>query len=243
MQKTFILSTLLAMGCATADDVKKLDGKIDALTEKIDQLAKAPAATTAKAAAPNQAEETAAQALLKEVQDLMGKNEISGAKTKLAELEKKYASTRTFRRAQKLSKELEVFGKDGPKELKVDDWYVGNAGSVDIAKGTTLVVFWEVWCPHCKKEVPKLQKTFETYSKKGLQMVSVTKLSRSSSKEKVVDFLKENNVTYPSGKEDGTLSKHFNVSGIPAAAVVKDGKIVWRGHPARLSDEMLNGWL
>ena len=38
------------------------------------------------------------------------------------------------------------------------------------------------------------------------------------------------------------MSQHFNVSGIPAAAVVKDGKIVWRGHPARLTDEMIQGW-
>ena len=44
-------------------------------------------------------------------------------------------------------------------------------------------------------------------------------------------------------KENGDLSKHFNVSGIPAAAVVKGGKIVWRGHPGRLSDDMINGWL
>jgi thiol-disulfide isomerase/thioredoxin len=242
MQKTFILSTALALGCATADDVKKLEGKIDELTVKVDQLSKTPQATT-KGDTANKADETAAQNLLKEVQDLMGKNDINGAKAKLAEMEKKYSTTRTFRRAQKLSKELEVFGKDAPKELKISEWYVGNAGSVDITKGTTLIVFWEVWCPHCKKEVPKLQKTFETYSKKGLQMVAVTKLSRSSSKEKVVEFLQENKVTYPSGKEDGTLSKHFNVSGIPAAAVVKDGKIVWRGHPARLSDDMLNGWL
>jgi len=242
MKKTLILSTMLAIGCATADDVKKLEGKIDTLTEKVDQLSKSPKATTATAQA-TKAEETAAQNLLKEVQDLMGKNDISGAKAKLSEMGKKYSKTRTYKRAQKISKELEVFGKDAPKTLTIDEWYVGNAGDVDITKGTTLLVFWEVWCPHCKKEVPNLQKRYETYKGKGLQMLSVTKLTRSSSKEKVVSFLQENKVTYPSAKENGELSKHFNVSGIPAAAVVKDGKIVWRGHPARLSDEMLDGYL
>ncbi len=43
--------------------------------------------------------------------------------------------------------------------------------------------------------------------------------------------------------ETGKLTEYFNVSGIPAAAVVKDGKIVWRGHPIRLTDEMLKNWL
>ena len=50
-------------------------------------------------------------------------------------------------------------------------------------------------------------------------------------------------MTYPTAKENGDLSKHFNVSGIPAAAVVKGGKVVWRGHPGRLNDSMIDGWL
>jgi hypothetical protein len=29
------------------------------------------------------------------------------------------------------------------------------------------------------------------------------------------------------------------VTGIPAAAVVKGGKVIWRGHPAQLTDDVL----
>ena len=57
--------------------------------------------------------------------------------------------------------------------------------------------------------------------------------SPASGSEKVNEFLQEQTVNYPTAKEDGTLSKHFNVSGIPAAAAVKDGKVIWRGHPGR----------
>jgi hypothetical protein len=39
------------------------------------------------------------------------------------------------------------------------------------------------------------------------------------------------------------MSDYFAVSGIPAAAVIKDGKVVWRGHPGRLTDDMINAWL
>ena len=246
--KRFLLASVLLTGCATADQVKDLQAKVDSLTVKVETLEKAPAAKATPAAAKAGAEvdkeaETAAQALLKEMQELMGKGEIDGAKERLATLGSKYSATRTYRRAQKLGAELEVFGKDSPASLTVDEWYVGDASAVNFSKGTTLVVFWEIWCPHCKREVPNLQKTFDTYSSKGLQMVGLTKLTRSSTKEKAMDFIKEKNVTYPMAKENGDLSKHFNVSGIPAAAVVKDGKIVWRGHPARLSDEMIEAWL
>ena len=36
------------------------------------------------------------------------------------------------------------------------------------------------------------------------------------------------------------MSSSFAVTGIPAAALVKDGKVVWRGHPARLDDALLD---
>ncbi len=74
-------------------------------------------------------------------------------------------------------------------------------------------------------------------------MVGLTKITRSATEEKVNEFIKENKLGYPTAKEGGDLSKAFNVSGIPAAAVVKGGKIVWRGHPGRLNDDMIKGWL
>ena len=243
MQRSLLLPILFTLGCATADEVKQLKEEVATLKTKVETLEKAPAAKAASGAV-DQAAETAAQAILKEVTALMGKNEIPQAKAKLKEMSTKYSATKTYtRRAKKIEAELEVFGKAAPDAFKVEEWYTGNAGNVDFAKGTTLLVFWEVWCPHCKREVPNIQKTYDEYSKKGLQVVGLTKLTRSSTKDKVVSFLQENNVSYPTAKESGDLSRHFNVSGIPAAAVVKDGKVVWRGHPARLSNEMLDGWL
>lgn len=244
--KKMLLSALLFTGCATADQVKELNEKVEAMEKKVAELEKAPAAAApAKAAADdaNSEDETAAQALLKDMQEAMGKNDIDTAKAKYSEIEKKYSATRTFRRASKMGAELEVFGKAAPAALTVDEWYIGDASAVNFSKGVSLLVFWEVWCPHCKREVPNIQKTYDTYKSKGLQLVGLTKLTRGKTKEEAMSFLQEKNVTYPIAKEDGSLSTHFNVSGIPAAAVVKDGTIVWRGHPARLTDEMLNGWL
>ena len=88
-----------------------------------------------------------------------------------------------------------------------------------------------------------MEKRYQELKGKGLKVAALTKLSRNTEPQKVKDFMAENKVTYPVGKEDGKLSATFAVSGIPAAAVVKDGKIVWRGHPSGLSDEKLQGWL
>jgi hypothetical protein len=44
-------------------------------------------------------------------------------------------------------------------------------------------------------------------------------------------------------KENGQVAPRFNVSGIPAAAVVRDGVIVWRGNPAGLSEAAWKQWI
>jgi thiol-disulfide isomerase/thioredoxin len=186
--------------------------------------------------------EEKAKALYSEITGLMEKKEYDKAKKKMADLKAKYAATTTFKRARKLSKELEVIGKSAPVAWPIEKWYQGE-NAVDLNSGTTLLVFWEHWCPHCRREVPKLKETYAALSPQGLQVVGLTKITRSATEEKVLEFIKEEEVNYPMAKETGDLSTHFNVSGIPAAAVVKDGKIVWRGHPARLSEDMLKGWL
>ena len=247
MWKTLMLAaagaTLLA-GCTDPQVIEKLDA-IDAKLEAMDKRipgAGAPAqrgaAANAEAADPEA--ERAAGALLQAMNKAMEAGEIDEAKAKLAELKAKFGATRTARAAARVEAELNVFGKDALGFKSVDKWHQGN---VDIANGdATLLVFWEVWCPHCKREVPKMQKIYDDYGPKGLQVVGLTKQSRDKSDADVMAFLEENDVKYPTAKENGDLSTHYGVRGVPAAAVVKDGKVVWRGHPSRITDAMMDSW-
>lgn len=165
------------------------------------------------------------------------------AKTLMADFMKKYGATNTAKKATRTYQELSVIGKEPPTDWGIEKWYQGEK-EVDLAGDkTTLLVFWEVWCPHCKREVPKMQQLYTTLKGEGLQMVGLTKITKSATEEKVTEFIAEQKVEYPMAKENGQVSSYFNVSGIPAAAVVKGGKVVWRGHPARLTEEMLKGWL
>lgn len=240
--RTAALAALLVGGCATTEQFQALEEEVKTLNERVDTLEKTKGAGGGAAVDPKA--EEAAKALYEEITGLVGKGEMAQAKAKAADLEKKYSSTTTFKRARKLVAELQVVGNPVPPtwNTSIEKWYQGE-GEVDLLTGTTLVVFWEVWCPHCRREVPELKATYSSFKGKGLSVVGLTKITRSATEEKVVEFMKEETVSYPTAKENGDLSKAFNVSGIPAAAVVKDGKIIWRGHPARLNDEMLNSWL
>jgi len=106
-----------------------------------------------------------------------------------------------------------------------------------------VVVFWEEWCPHCRDEMPKLQQLYAAHKADGLQVLGITKVTQTATDEKVRAYLDQNRIQFPVAKETGIPSDYFNVKGIPAAAIVKGGKIVWRGHPIRLTEEIVKRWL
>ncbi|MDH3284238.1 MAG: redoxin domain-containing protein [Acidobacteriota bacterium] len=218
-----------------AGQQKDLESRVAALEQRLASLEK----QVAQSGAPSQEAEQKAAGLMQEVQNLVGSGDFQQAKTKLAALNKDYAGTNAQRRAARLNQELAVIGKAAPKSYDIVKWYQGE-NEVSLADGkATLLVFWEVWCPHCRREVPKMESLYTRYKGKGLQVVGLTKITKSATEQGVLDFMREQKVSYPVAKESGQVSRYFNVSGIPAAAVVKDGKIVWRGHPASLNDGML----
>lgn len=217
--------------------VADLEEDVTELQAKVEEAAKAPARAER---GPSSGDEEKAAGLLRSANTAVAAMDYDEAKEKLDELTSKYPSTRAARSSRRLASELAVIGTDAG-ELEVEKWYQGET-TMDAGKAT-LVVFWEVWCPHCRREVPALQATWEKYQDDGLNMVAVTKITKSATEEKVTSFVDEQGLTYPSAKETGTMSARFGVRGIPAAAVVKDGKVVWRGHPARLNDKMFESWL
>ena len=233
-----IAAVTVLSGCATLDDHNKLVDKVEELEKKLAEVEK----SGGKAAPKDEKAEKAAAAIYEKIGKSIREGDTDGAKKQLAELKAKFSNTTAYRRARKMERELEVIGKTAPKSLDVEKWYTSES-NIDFASDKpTLLVFWEIWCPHCRREVPKLQATWDKYGDK-IQMVGLTKITRSATEEKVTEFIAEEKVTYPTAKENGDLSKYFNVSGIPAAAVVKGGEVVWRGHPGRLNDAMIDGWL
>jgi thiol-disulfide isomerase/thioredoxin len=161
---------------------------------------------------------------------------------RLDDLLARYPNTRAASAARRLLAELNVVGTH-PQPLTDVQWFQGKA-SWDSAR-VTIAVFWEVWCPHCKREVPKLQETYAKWAKRGLQVIGLTKLTRGKTRQEVMDFVAENHIQYPIGWEgaEPAHSEEFGVAGVPAVGVVKDGTVIWRGHPAQITDEMIEGWL
>jgi len=241
-------TTALAQGGGSSGEelerrIQALESRLATLERTLQQrLSSLEQRVQSNAAAPDPKEAEAQQAYA-EISRLVAQNEYEKAQQEMAEFMKAYGSTAMAQKARGLHAELSVIGKPAPESWGIEKWFQGQ-DKIDLASNkTTLVVFFEEWCPHCKREIPKLQQVYSNLKDEGLQVVAFTRITKSATEEKVTALLAQDKVEYPVAKEDGSLSSAFGVSGIPAAAVLKDGKVVWRGHPGRLTEAQLKAWL
>lgn len=191
---------------------------------------------------PTPEQEAAATGLSDRARLAMEAGDAEGARALYRQLATEYPDTRSARASARTLAELEVLGTAlSPSwQSEVLRWFQGE-GAVDLSQGVTVVVFFEEWCPHCKRELPQLQELQDRTP--GLQVLGLTRITKSSTPDSVSAFIAEFGLRFPIAQEDGDLTSLLAVTGIPAAAVVQDGVVVWRGHPARLTDEALAGWL
>jgi thiol-disulfide isomerase/thioredoxin len=233
--------TLLMVGASTDtsldDRVASLDKRVQALETELSTMTSRMTRNH-----PDQRMEQAAIQELTAINAMIASGKAVEAKPALAKFMDEYGATKAAARAQGLSNDLATVGKPVPATWQVDNWYQGSDADLTSGK-TTVIVFWETWCPHCRRALPSLQTVYDQYRSKGLSVVGMTKLSRSSTEQAVKDFITQNKIGYPMAKENGALSSYFGVSSIPASVVIKNGIVVWSGHPASINGALLENWL
>ena len=68
-------------------------------------------------------------------------------------------------------------------------------------------------------------------------------LFRKGTDQEARQFIQDYEIQYPTAKENGEIAKRFRVRGIPTAAVLKDGVVIWRGNLTDLADTIWPSWL
>ncbi len=151
---------------------------------------------------------------------------------------------RLARSARTQLQSLALMGADAP-QLEVEEWLGDDLGQIGDLKGkTVLLVFWATWCPHCRKEMPKMEELWNSHKDEDFVMIAVTKNSKGQTTEKVREYASSTGLTLPIAIDTGMTSRNYSVSGIPAAALVdKSGKVVFRNHPGQLNDAFLAKYL
>ena len=99
----------------------------------------------------------------------------------------------------------------------------------------TILEFWATWCGPCRQTIPHLNRIYNEYQPKGLQIVGLTNEEPAT----VLNFQKQVPMNYPVAQDQaGKYSKMFGIRGIPAMALLDaKGVVVWQGHPAAFRPE------
>ncbi len=106
---------------------------------------------------------------------------------------------------------------------------------------------WATWCGPCLQAMPHMESLHQKFKdRKDVQIVGINVFDTVAA-EKLLPFLKTRgvSVTYSMAADgkDGPVSrlwlKPLGVTGIPFAMAVRDGKMVWKGHPAGLEEALI----
>jgi thiol-disulfide isomerase/thioredoxin len=237
MIRLLLLMTLLS-GCAARDINWKLEilhAQLAVLNERVEALE---TREPSPGGGPTAVTEAEAKQLLAQATAAYEAFDYDTARTLFQRIIDEYQGTRSVRAAQRPLVELQVIGKD-VEEFATEEWLQGSASPDDYRM--MVLVFFEQWCPHCKREVPRLESNVNDWASRDIGVVGFTRLSRSSTKENTMELLRDHQVTYPVAVETGAIAEYYSVSGIPAAAIIGGGKVLWRGHPARIEEPLLEG--
>ena len=122
----------------------------------------------------------------------------------------------------------------------INDKEYGKTFSLAEFKDKVIIVeFWATWCPPCRQSIPHLSNLQEKYKDK------VVVIGISGEEKTVVEkFFKaqpEMKYRVAIDNEDKTAGIYmigFGVNGIPHAFIIKEGKILWHGHPMEMDETL-----
>lgn len=111
--------------------------------------------------------------------------------------------------------------------------------------------FWATWCGPCLAAMPHMEQLHQAFKDNPrMQIIGVNVMDRKSP-EALKEFLKNRPapLNYTMAVDvDGKKTKvkwlePMGVDGIPHTFAIKNGELIWRGHPSMLSEEMLQAML
>ena len=100
-----------------------------------------------------------------------------------------------------------------------------------------LCLFSASWCPPCRREMPRIAKTYEEMLK-GDPDIELIHFSRDRDDRKAMDWAKEHDVRFPVVAPDGGNPLDLHSRGIPHLFIIKaNGVLLEEGHPMRIFNE------
>ena len=121
-----------------------------------------------------------------------------------------------------------LIGRDMPR-LAIKNWISKDKLSPRDLEGRIYIIeFWATWCPHCVKEMPRLNELARKYRQNEVFFIT---LSQDRDARQARIYLNNNNIELFAAMDYG-IGARLAPAFIPMAYIVGiDGKVIWQGHP------------
>lgn len=139
-----------------------------------------------------------------------------------------------------LSLMVATFGFSGeafPVSALPTTWVSGERPATWAKGELTVVECWASWCGPCMRAIPHMEALWQTLKGERVRVIGVNVGERRTPEDIRALLAKQPTPpTYAIAADHADcLRKRLGFKGIPFAFVVREGEIVWRGHPARLT--------
>ena len=89
-----------------------------------------------------------------------------------------------------------------------------------------LLVFWNTWCPNCKKELPQINQLAQKYAPRGLAVLAIN-TGLNDSLDKTRAFWQKSAFQFPTGFDHSfEIGQAFGVRGVPTVLLVDTRGVV-----------------
>ncbi len=118
----------------------------------------------------------------------------------------------------------------------LNDSYGDEISLSELHGKPVLLFFWTTSCPYCEDQYPRIQGFYDDYN----DSLAVFSVNLGASAQLINAYLADRDLTFPCLMADGDFQSAYAVSAVPHALLMDaDGMVSFNGHPAYLSDQLL----
>jgi thiol-disulfide isomerase/thioredoxin len=115
----------------------------------------------------------------------------------------------------------------------------------DFRDRVVLLDFWATWCAPCRASMPKVEKLHQRFGSRGLQVIGINIEGRS---DEVIEYIDDGGYSFlflfDGGNWRSNISRAYGVTSIPRSYLIdRRGRVLYAGHPANLSEALVEASL
>lgn len=126
------------------------------------------------------------------------------------------------------------------EELPIE-WFAGEKPQAWPTDDLWVFECWTTWCGPCLRAIPHMEQLWNTVKGGNIHIAGVN-LQRDKTPENLREFFIRQPIppTYSMAIDtDNRFAQKMKIIGIPHAVIIRNGKVVWQGHPMSLKPETL----